>query len=76
LAHNQEVRHALAKTPFFMIHRQIEVEHIRRGTANFLRFCPDIRSKVEFIKGCDNALTFWKSFWDGLADAFADHGKA
>jgi Iron-containing redox enzyme len=69
LAHSEDVREALDGSTFFVIHRQIEVEHIRRGTANFLRFCPELDSKIRFMKGFSDALTFWKLFWDGVATA-------
>jgi Iron-containing redox enzyme len=69
LAHTEEVREALDRMPFFMIHRQIEVEHIRRGTANFLRFCPDMGSRMAFMRGFDQALNFWQCFWYAVAQA-------
>lgn len=71
LAHSPEVSTALQATPFFRIHRVVEDEHIRRGTANYLRFCPSLGEKMNFAHGFEHALLFWRCFFDGVAGAIA-----
>ena len=71
LAHSSETATALQATPFFRIHRVVEDEHIRRGTANYLRFCPGLGEKINFAHGFEHALFFWRSFFDGVAEAIA-----
>ena len=72
LAHSPQTATALQDTPFFQIHRVVEDEHIRRGTANYLRFCPSLADKMNFAHGFEHALTFWRRFFDGLAEAIAE----
>lgn len=58
---NEEVQ--LEKNVFFVLHRQIEIEHIRLTVANFLKFCFSPTQKEDFICGFEEGLTFWKMFW-------------
>lgn len=69
LAHDDSARAALEKSDFFKVHRVVEVEHIRRGTANFLAFCPDLDHRMKFAGGFEDALRFWKTWWSGIATA-------
>ena len=69
LAYDDNARAALEKSDFFSIHRVVEVEHIRRGTANFLTFCTDLDHRMKFAGGFEDALRFWKTWWSGIATA-------
>lgn len=67
LAYDTAARTALDQSSFFEVHRVVETEHIRRGTANFLSFCPEVHHRMEFAGGFEDALRFWKEFWASLA---------
>lgn len=66
LSYDDNARAALGKTAFFRIHRVVEAEHVRRGTANYLRQT-EVDQRMEFASGFEDALRYWKSFWSGIA---------
>lgn len=67
LAFTDEAEIKVKNTPFFKIHRVAEDEHIRLDVANFLRFCQTDKEKEEFTQGFDKAVSFWKNYWDAMA---------
>lgn len=67
LAFDDEAEVKVKHTPFFKIHRIAEDEHIRIDVANFLRFCQTDKEKGEFTQGFDKAVSFWKNYWDAMA---------
>ena len=48
---------------FFVLHRQIETEHVRLTVSNALRFCPTEQQMSLFMCGLNDGLTFWRKFW-------------
>ncbi len=68
LVHMDGVREALAETPFFRLHRCIEIEHIRLTVANFLRFCQRPEEQARFVEGFDLGLDFWAQFWSDIGE--------
>ena len=68
LAHSSLASDALAKTKFFIVHRFVESEHIRITVANFLRFCQSPEEKRLFIKGFEDGIEFWSTFWNAVSD--------
>lgn len=68
LAFDDETEIKVKNTPFFKIHRIAEDEHIRIDVANFLRFCQTDKEKEEFAEGFDKAVSFWKNYWDAMAE--------
>jgi hypothetical protein len=69
LAHTEELRSTLAQSKFFALHRQIEIEHVRLTVANFIRFCTTSADKADFIKGFENGLEFWQTYWNAVSAA-------
>lgn len=63
LAYDSTAQTKLEATEFFVVHRQIEIEHVKLTVSNFLRFCEDESSQAEFITGFDAGIDFWQSFW-------------
>lgn len=55
------------KSSFFRIHKIVEIEHIRLDVSNFLRFCPNEKDKNDFMLGFDEAVSFWKMYWNGIS---------
>jgi hypothetical protein len=68
LAHSRDARATLDAHKFFVLHRQIEIEHVRLTVSNFLRFCTEDAQKERFIRGFDDGLAFWRSFWGSASD--------
>jgi hypothetical protein len=66
LSYNEEARVKIETSAFFRIHRVAESEHIRLDVSNFLRFCPTEKAKEEFNEGFDEAVQFWRLFWQGM----------
>ena len=66
LSSDEEAGKITQESLFFRIHKVVEVEHIRLDVANYLRFCPTPKEKEEFQEGFDEAVLFWKMFWDGI----------
>ncbi|NML18024.1 iron-containing redox enzyme family protein [Azohydromonas caseinilytica] len=64
LCHEDGCVAPLSETPFFMIHRADETEHIRHSVANFLRFCKTDAQREEFKQSFDEGIDFWHRFWD------------
>jgi hypothetical protein len=66
LAYNNVCEKRLAGHRFFIIHRKIEIEHVRLSVSNFLRFCTKEQEKADFIHGFNDGLYFWNCFWTGV----------
>lgn len=64
LAHDEPSKKILASHEFFVVHRQVEVEHVRLTVANFLRFCEKTDDRKDFINGFDDGIEFWNRFWN------------
>lgn len=67
LAHSENLVSSLAKTKFFSIHRQVEIEHVRLTISNFLRFCITDETRQQFVQGFDAGIEFWKQFWSSVS---------
>ncbi len=68
LGFSEDVKSKLAKTKFFVLHRQIELEHVRLTISNFLRFCETESLRNQFVIGFESGLKFWKHYWSGVAE--------
>lgn len=66
LAYSGEAASVLNKSPYFQMHRTIEEGHLSLSISNFLKFCHTDKERVLFIKSFDNAMTFWRTFWEGV----------
>lgn len=76
LAHNSQVRPALENSQFFLLHRQIETEHVRLAVSTFLRFCGTEAMKVDYKRGFDLAVSFWSEFWGGLGEIMKERPRS
>jgi hypothetical protein len=72
LAYSNDLKNQLDSSEFFILHRQIEIEHVRLTVSNFLRFCPDENSRKIFIDGFDDGIEFWSRFWTDVSLAILD----
>lgn len=68
LAHDSIAAVNLKETEFFKIHYQNEEGHIRHCIESFMKYCPDEKSKNDFLIGFENGLRFWRLFWYEVAD--------
>ena len=66
LSYDEESSELVEKSSFFRIHKIAEKEHIRLNVANFLRFCPSEESKSEFLSGFNQAVHFWRLYWNAI----------
>lgn len=66
LAYHPAVGKQLAEHEFFVVHRQVEIEHVKLTVANFLRFCKTELDKNEFLLGFDEGVEFWSMFWGSV----------
>ena len=66
LSYSDEAEEIVRKSPFFVMHKVVEDEHIRLDVSNYLRFCPTEKDKEEFREGFDQAVLFWKMYWEGI----------
>lgn len=66
MAYNEATKLILEKNRFFIIHREIEFEHIRLTVSNFLRFQNSKQDIDNFILGFMDGIQFWDDFWKGM----------
>lgn len=66
IAYNNDVKTMLAKSMFFILHREIEGEHIRLAVSNFLRFQQSKQDADDFVLGFMDGIQFWSDFWGGM----------
>lgn len=75
LAHDPIVASNLKETEFFQLHFQNEEGHIRHCIESFMKYCPEIDNKIDFLNGFENGLRFWKLFWSEVADELRSQNK-
>lgn len=68
MSHNETASDILNKDLFFLLHREVEVEHVRLTVSNFLRFQNSQEDKDEFVIGFMDGINFWELFWREVKD--------
>lgn len=63
MSYNQSSAEILEKEMFFILHREVEIEHISFAISNFLRFKRSKKDIDPFIDGFDHGVIFWEMFW-------------
>ena len=66
MAYNENAKMALEKDIFFILHREIEVEHVRLTVSNFLRFQKSKKDVDDFIFGFTDGIKFWNDYWAAM----------
>lgn len=66
MSYDKNASEILKTDIFFILHTQIEEEHIRLTTANFMRFKRTETDRDKFMVGFNDGLNFWKKFWRAM----------
>ncbi len=66
IAYDDNAKMMLGKSMFFILHREIEGEHIRLAVSNFLRFQQSKQDTDDFVLGFMAGIQFWSDFWGGM----------
>lgn len=75
MAYNMVAKNTLNNEKFFILHREIEIEHIRSAVCNFVRFQKSELDILNFNKGFNDGIIFWKIFWATIKKTITDFSK-
>ena len=68
MSYNNFAKSILDKDLFFILHREVEIEHVRLTVANFLRFQKTRQDIDNFIEGFTDGVNFWDKFWCAIKE--------